>query len=330
MKQNFKAEFQEEKEQSVNMILENSGFKRIENKDKYPSLGTLYKVPEKYADGYYWIYEEKDLFNIKIHDFTYHEDTVFKLSSGQWPRCLNITYYESVSGEELTPYRHLTPGCVKTFFGGANEFHCLFHKGIPLVSIGIEIFPAYYEKYLQDMFPDESMDPAKAFHSIDQTLNFPELITLLKQISNYKGKGASAKLFYRAKVTEAISIIMERERKGITEKKALSPEDELLISNVTNYIQDHFNYHISLETLSKISCMGSTKLKKTFKEVHHMSITEYIKEKRLNYAESLLTTTDLTIEQVASSVGYQNSGRFASLFHERCGLYPAEYRRMTK
>lgn len=317
-------------ENTFYMTLEKSGFTLIENTKDYPSEGALYRVPQNYAEGYYWIYFQKDLFNIKIHDFCFLEDTIFEIQPGQWPKCLNIAYYDSVSGEELNPYRHLMAGCVKTFFGGDTSFKSVFHKGIPLRSIGIEIFPAYYEQHLKKLYPNEYVDPAIAFHSIDQTQNFPEMVNLLKQIYHYRGEGLSAKLFYEAKVAEAISLIIDYSQKEHATKSAISAQDQLLISNVTNYIQDHFNCDIPLEHLAKIACMGTTKLKATFKAIHHCTITQYIKERRLSHAETLLATTNLTVEQIALTVGYHNSGRFAALFQQSCGLYPAEYRKLAQ
>lgn len=61
-----------------------------------------------------------------------------------------------------------------------------------------------------------------------------------------------------------------------------------------------------------------------------MTVTEYIRQRRLSHAEMLLATTDFPIAQVASAVGYRNDGRFAALFRKNCGLYPAEYRQMAK
>ena len=269
------------------------------------------------------------MFNIKIHDFSYHKDTIFEVKPGEWPKCLNISYYDSVSGEELNPYRHLMSGCVKTFFGGEHGFHSVFHKGIPLRSIGIEIFPAYYEQYLKNIYPDEYIDPAIAFHTIDQTQDFPELVALLKQIYHYRGEELSARLFYEAKVAEAISLIIDYSQKEKLHKPLISPEDQLMISNVSNYIQDHFNCDLPLEHLAKIACMGTTKLKIAFKAVHNCTITQYIKERRLSHAETLLATTDLTVEQIALTVGYHNAGRFATLFQQSSGLYPSEYRKLA-
>lgn len=61
-----------------------------------------------------------------------------------------------------------------------------------------------------------------------------------------------------------------------------------------------------------------------------MTITEYIRQRRLSHAEMLLATTDFSIAQAAAAVGYRNDGRFAALFKENCGLYPAEYRQMAR
>lgn len=60
--------------------------------------------------------------------------------------------------------------------------------------------------------------------------------------------------------------------------------------------------------------MGRTKLKLAFKEIYGMSITEYIQQRRLSHAETLLAITDFTIEQVSAAVGYSNAGRFANMF----------------
>lgn len=310
--------------------ISNVGFTEIENHNEYPKEGTLFKVPDTMGVGFYWIYEKEKMFDIKIHDFYYHEDTVFEVSANEWPKCLNIAYYESVSGEELNPYRHLSAGCIKTFFGGQQEFKSIFHKKIPLRSIGIEVFPDYYEQFLKNVYGDEYIDPTKAFHTIDQTNNFPEMVNLMTQIHKYRGEGMAAKLFYEAKVAEAVSLMIEFSKKNKLPKNNVSKEDMILMTNVANYIQDHFSRDISLDHLAKIACMGTTKLKTTFKAVYHCTITQYIKERRLSMAENLLSTTDLTVEQIAQVIGYQNAGRFAGMFKESCGLFPIEYRKSVR
>ena len=43
------------------------------------------------------------------------------------PECLSITRYDSISGEEFSPYRRLSAGCIKTFIGGYAPYLSLIH-----------------------------------------------------------------------------------------------------------------------------------------------------------------------------------------------------------
>ena len=96
---------------------------------------------------------------------------------------------------------------------------------------------------------------------------------------------------------------------------------------VTAYINDHFTFDLPLEQLSKIACMGTTKLKICFKQYHGCTITEYIQQRRISRAKHLFSSADLTIGQIARTVGYSNAGRFAELFRLSTGLLPGEYRK---
>ena len=58
---------------------------------------------------------------------------------------VSITLYDSISGEELNPYRTKSAGCIKAFIGGYKPYKAIIHKKIPIRSIGIEVMPAYYE-----------------------------------------------------------------------------------------------------------------------------------------------------------------------------------------
>lgn len=309
-------------------LLEENGFILMPENEHYCELGTVWKLSPTLGKGTYWVYEQENLYDIKIHDFAFHEDTIIELDS---PECLSVTYYESISGEELMPYRRLKANCVKSFIGGYKTFKANMHKKIPIKSIGIEILPAYYEEYLKDHYPGEYQSPFEAFRDIDETEDFPEMVRLLIQIKNYRGEGISAKLFYDAKVAEAVSLIVERqERQKQKEKKPLSPKDKELLETVTAYINDHYAFDIKQDQLARIACMGTTKLKETFKLMHGATITEYIQHRRISQAEHLLGGTQLTIQQVAETVGYKSASRFSELFRKTTGILPNAYRKIMQ
>ena len=87
------------------------------------------------------------------------------------------------------------------------------HKKIPIRSIGIEVMPAYYEDYLQKQYPGDYISPLAAFRQVDQTTDFPAMAKLLHEVKVYRGDGIAAGLFYEAKVAEAVSLVVEEQKK---------------------------------------------------------------------------------------------------------------------
>ena len=308
-------------------LLEKNGFSLIEMPEQFNPAGMCWRLSPEIGSGFYWVYARKDLFDIKIHDFYFHEDSFMEFDM---PECLSITKYESISGEELSPYRRLSAECIKTFVGGYEPYQVLIHKKIPICSIGVEIMPAYYNDYLKKQYPGEYTNPLSAFRQIDQTTDFPEMEMLLHQIKTYRGDGISAGLFYEGKVAEAVSLIVEYQKKIKKNEQHLSNQDIAALENVTAYLNDHYAFEIPLERLAQIACMGTTKLKTTFKQFHNCTVTEYIQQRRMSQAEHLLAKTDLTIGQVAQTVGYSTSSRFAELFRKSTGILPGEYRKITQ
>ena len=122
-------------------MLKSHGFTPDPDDHQYGALGLCWNLSPEIGEGSYWTYGQKDLYDIKIHNFSFHEDSLLEFSL---PECLSITRYDSISGEELAPYRRLSAGCIKTYIGGYEPYQVLIHKNIPIRSIGIEIMPAYY------------------------------------------------------------------------------------------------------------------------------------------------------------------------------------------
>lgn len=306
------------------------GFVPAPDNQEYCEVGTTWKLNTEIGAGTFWIYNRQNLFDIKIHNFYLNEDTILDFN---WPECLSVMQFDSISGEELSPYRRLEAGCVKSFIGGYSTYKILVHKKIPIRTVGIEIMPAYYEDYLKEQYPEEYANPLKAFESIGQTMDFPEMSRLLKQVETYRGSGISAALFYEGKVAETISLIVEwnRLKQNRSEtRKRLSAQDIQQLENLTLYLNDHCIQDIPLEQIVRISCMSARKLQIAFKEYHGCTITEYIQQRRMSQAETLLAKTDLSIGQIAQSVGYSSASRFAELFRKSTGLLPGEFRKMAR
>jgi len=307
-------------------ILDKCQFVPLHNEERYNKIGKHFSVPASWGRGIFWLYEPNQFYNIKIHDFYFYDDKVFDMDL---PEGLSINYYESISGEELSPYRKLKPNHVQTHIGGERSFRALIHKRIPIRSIGIEIKPEFYNNYLRSHYPGEFDALFDIYQSFGDTSDFGEMQTLLRQIRDFQGKGAAAAMFYEAKVLEAVSLFVEYKQKYQKQTNHQLASAELEAVNVVSmYIHDHCADSLDQKILTRIAGVCATKLKKNFKAVHGCTITEYIQGCRIDQAQHLLQYTELPVNQVAQAVGYRSPSRFSELFKRCTGMMPKEYRRI--
>lgn len=60
------------------------------------------------------------------------------------------------------------------------------------------------------------------------------------------------------------------------------------------------------------------------------TISTLIADARIDRAEELLQTTDMSIEAIANAVGYKSVSHFHEKFKERHGFTPADYRKLGR
>lgn len=144
-------------------LLEQNHFRAVPCPEKFSAAGSCWQIAPEVGSGYYWVYAKQDLFDIKIHDFFFHEDQCLDMNI---PACISIQCYDSISGEELNPYRRLSAGDIQTIVGGKPRYRALIHKRIPIHAVGVEILPGYYEEFLKKQYPDIYFDLPAAFQSV--------------------------------------------------------------------------------------------------------------------------------------------------------------------
>lgn len=94
-----------------------------------------------------------------------------------------------------------------------------------------------------------------------------------------------------------------------------------------NYINQHFKENISLEDVA-VSCYANKYyLSHLFSESKGMSVGKYILSKKFDEAKRLLTTTNLSISQIANQVGFNESSYFCRIFKKETGKTPLIYKK---
>ena len=65
-----------------------------------------------------------------------------------------------------------------------------------------------------------------------------------------------------------------------------------------------------------------------FKEITGKGFKEFVTDKRLEYARSLLETTSHNVSEIAVMTGFENAVYFSNLFKSKYGLAPTQYRKV--
>lgn len=99
---------------------------------------------------------------------------------------------------------------------------------------------------------------------------------------------------------------------------------------IQEWMQTRYNSEISLESIAADFDISVRSLNRNFKKATGKSPMQYLQQIRIDNAKELLKSTNLSISEVAYSVGYPDSSYFSALFRKQISLSPKEYRRLVR
>ena len=94
-----------------------------------------------------------------------------------------------------------------------------------------------------------------------------------------------------------------------------------------SHIALHFQEPLTLEQLSALSGLNPQYLSTLYRQETGQTITQHIKTLRVIAAQSLLRDTQLSVEQIAHQVGYEDFRYFSRVFQKATGKTPSGYRK---
>ncbi|RCS54128.1 helix-turn-helix domain-containing protein [Bremerella cremea] len=102
--------------------------------------------------------------------------------------------------------------------------------------------------------------------------------------------------------------------------------DDPEVTSAIEFIRSHCSRPITVTDIVDNATMGRKSLEKRFKSVVGHSIAQEIRLSRMRHAQHLLTSTTLSIIDVAVRSGFDSTSGFIRAFREHSGVTPAEYR----
>lgn len=98
------------------------------------------------------------------------------------------------------------------------------------------------------------------------------------------------------------------------------------IEAVIEYIENHLNGKIDLETVATAANYSKYYLHRMFTETVGLTIHDYIQRRQLTEAAKLLVFSDKPIIEIAFICGYESQQSFTTAFTSMYKISPAQYR----
>lgn len=100
-----------------------------------------------------------------------------------------------------------------------------------------------------------------------------------------------------------------------------------IVIKATDYINENFTTSITMEQLCKETNVSSHYLCRLFRSSINTRPMEYVAKCRIQKAKELLMTTDKSLEQIASEIGFCESSYLCRLFKRYVGMTPTQFRK---
>lgn len=126
---------------------------------------------------------------------------------------------------------------------------------------------------------------------------------------------------------ETKSILNQLMAKFIEESKIKPEAEDVRINNVLKYIHENTNKDISIRELADIACITEDHFTRTFKKTLNMTPVKYINQKKIEKAQLLLLTSNLSIKEIAFELSIDNISYFNRIFKLHTNITPSEYRK---
>jgi len=320
-------------------VLKKLSFSKFENKNY-----TLYTNKNRPELGYLMSYSREGYYNLGIADYTIPKD--FSLSFANPEHIMRFgLVYKGVTEFQLenSPVSSFTPS---SFFVVEKDLkgHQNWKKGQHYHGTEITIYERYFSEIIKPNFPN-IMD-FDAFIKNYTYIYLPlEITEIIRQLQSLTNKNLLNSLYLESKILECIAILINEVTNspenaftnqinygnisiGNNRIINLTSSDISAIQKAHDILSKNYCEPPNIEALSKMVFLNEQKLKAGFSKYYHMSIGEYTNHIKMTIAANLLSTTDLSIEDIASRVGYNYSANFSKMFKKTYGKTPLKFRKI--
>ncbi len=181
---------------------------------------------------------------------------------------------------------------------------------------------------LEQIYTDNSIAPLKSGIYYDAYLSLPKM-KLEKIVSISNMLFSVCNMFLELEVAKL---------SGLTDPSAQVPDilqptapyvNKNILTPVYEYIEKNIFEDLSLNRVSSACNISANYLSRLFSKFNDTTFSNYVNQKKIEYAKKLLVSTDMSVNEIAIRFGYNDCSYFIKVFKKEIGLSPAKYRQQN-
>lgn len=304
---------------------------------------TLYKNADRPDLGHFIKYSREGYYDFGIGDYTIAKD--FSLSFDHKEEFIRFgTVYtgETKFKIENNPVSSFTPSSFFIVEKGLKGSQ-LWKKGQHFHGAEITIYKKYFDEIINPNFKN-TIDFSNFIHNYTYRYLPLEIASIIQNLRSLAQVDELTPLYLESKILESIDLISKEIysspqnaftnqlnygdiKIGKDRYVKLTASDANAIQKAYDILTKEACNPPTIKSLSKMVFLNEQKLKAGFSAKYHMSISQYTNSIRMTMAENLLSTTELSVDEISKAVGYNYSGNFVKMFKKIHGKTPLAFRK---
>ncbi|WP_024347803.1 response regulator transcription factor [Lacrimispora indolis] len=206
----------------------------------------------------------------------------------------------------------------------------------------------YWGKLLMDGYPQVMEE--EAFHMLDQmvedgTMDAQTLLHFYQDFLSmlYGAIDDSKELLYKLFSAQDELSLYQNGMKSVSQMKELvhhvavnylseteNVDSKTAVFQLIQYVNDHLDCELKREELAEHVHLNPDYMTRIFKKEMGVTVKEYIIQRKMREAKSLLKTTSLPVSFIAAKLAYCNFSHFTQAYKKVMGITPQEERNLPE